>query len=484
MWVGMREMGRLAVQRWPEFAAGGGVAGGLWLLRFRLQSRSVRRRRQRKTEEELAAYARLDLRQPGTGGGLELAGRVTRLVAEKSPFRRVAMLVRDEQGKLVVGASSGMDEATVESLQGWGEGVLAGEGGGSVRLGSVRRGDSGLGVRVGSKSFSVVLGKRPAAIGHSGAIVIPLWTAGGRMLGALAVGADGLMGVRRSALAKALEPMEALAFKLERAMENGALEERVVRAEKLAGLGLMAGGMAHALNDPLTAVLGFAELIVATTGEVRVKADAEIIVREALRMRETVETLREFWRPRARREELVDVTGLMRELAAACAEKLENRGVRLVVEAGDEVAQVRGSRERLRQMMEHLLNNAAQSLAGRGGAGGEGEEQVIRIAVSVSGSGSGDGSGGVSGRGDGARVHVVVSDTGPGFRQPERVFEPGDSMGLGLSVCYGIVQEHDGEISAFNLHPHGAAVAVELPVAVPDKKSDVAPGAKAYSASV
>jgi signal transduction histidine kinase len=257
-------------------------------------------------------------------------------------------------------------------------------------------------------------------------------------------------------------------------MENGALEERVVRAEKLAGLGLIAGGMAHALNDSLTAVLGFAELIVATTGEMRVKADAEIIVREALRMRETVDTLREFWRPPARREELVDVTVLMRELAAACAEKLESRGVRLVVETGDEVAGVRGSRDQLRQMMEHLLNNAAQSLAGMSEAE-RGEEQVIRIVVSVSGD--------VPGKGDGARVHVVVSDTGPGFAQPARVFEPGDSMGLGLSVCYGIVHEHDGEISAFNLHPHGAAVAVELPVAVAEKKS-VVPGGCAYSASV
>src|SRR5205814_1849869 len=163
------------------------------------------------------------------------------------------------QETLIVGASVGMDDATLESLKGWGEGVLAGE-----RGGSGRRGDGGLGVRVGSRSFAVVLGKGPGEIGHSGAIVLPLWTAGGRMLGALAVGADGLMDVRRSALSVALGPMEALAFKVERAMENAALEERLVRAEKLRGLGLVAGGMAHALNDPLTAVLGFAELIVAT----------------------------------------------------------------------------------------------------------------------------------------------------------------------------------------------------------------------------
>ena len=113
----------------------------------------------------------------------------------------------------------------------------------------------------------MVLGSGPAEVGYRRAIVIPLWTTGGRIAGALAVGADGLMSVRRSVLAKALEPLEALALKVERAMENAALAERLLRAEKLAGLGLLAGGMAHALNNPLTAVLGFAELIADTTSE-------------------------------------------------------------------------------------------------------------------------------------------------------------------------------------------------------------------------
>jgi signal transduction histidine kinase len=438
-------------------------------------------------EEELAAYARLDLRLQADGGGLELARRVSRLVAERSAFSRAAMLVRDAEGKLVVAASAGMDDSAVQALNDWGEGVVAGERGGGC---GVRRGDGGLGVRVGGKSFAVVLGKGLGAMDYSGAIVTPLWTASGRMLGALAVGADGVMGVRRSALAKALVPMEALAFKVEREMENSALTERLLRAEKLAGLGLMAGGMVQALNNPLTAVLGFAELIAATTGEGRVKEDAGIIVREALRMRETVETLREFWRPAARREERVNMTELMRELAAACGGKLENRGVRLIVQAGEEGASVRGNRDRLRQMLEHLLNHAAQSVAGTGGARA-GEEGVIRVSVSVSRSVprsvSGGVPGGVSGSGDGEWVHLVVSDTGPGFAQPGRVFEPSDSMGLemglGLSVCYGIVREHGGEISAFNLHPHGAAVSVELPVDAGIKKSGVG-GARVYSASV
>jgi signal transduction histidine kinase len=68
-------------------------------------------------------------------------------------------------------------------------------------------------------------------------------------------------------------------------------------------------------------------------------------------------------------------------------------------------------------------------------------------------------------------VQIVVSDTGTGFREPGRVFDlfyttqaPGQGSGLGLSICYGIVREHEGEISAFNLHPSGAAIVVELPI--------------------
>jgi signal transduction histidine kinase len=211
--------------------------------------------------------------------------------------------------------------------------------------------------------------------------------------------------------------------------------------------------MAHALSNPLTAVLGFAELIADTTDEARVKIDARTIVREALRMRETVDVLLEFWRPTNRGDEPVDVAELLRELAKECREKLVNRGVRLVVQVGEEALVVRGSRDRLRQVVEHLLNNAAQAVASvvdlRGG------DHSIRLTVNE----------------DRRMVHLIVSDTGPGFREPGRVFDPfyttqqpGEGLGLGLSICYGIVREHGGEISAFNLHPRGATVVVELPV--------------------
>jgi signal transduction histidine kinase len=457
MGPGAREMSGLIGLRWLELSLAG---GGLWALWCRVQVGVAEGRRERREQEELRAYAGLDVRLAADAEVVELAGQVSRLMAEKSVFRRTAMLVRDAAGALSVAASSGMEETTVQSLNEWAEGVVEAERTGGI---GTRRNEGGLGRRVKNNAFAVVFGR--TRLEDRGAIVIPLWTTAGRMMGALAVGADGLLSVRQRELEEALWPLESLGVKVARAMENAALAERLMRAERLAGLGMLAGGMAHALSNPLTAVLGFAELIAGSTGEPRVKADAEIIVREALRMRQTVETLLEFRRPVGQGDGSVDLVEMVRELAVECGEKLESRGIRLVVQADGEVPGVRGNRHRLRQLLEHLLNNAAQALTGVRGVK-TAEEMVIRMSLSSLGSGSDD----ALGR-DGRWVHLIVSDTGPGFREPGRMFDPfhtlqdsGDSVGMGLSLCYSIVQEHGGEISAFNLHPHGAAVAVELPV--------------------
>jgi signal transduction histidine kinase len=457
MGSGAREMSGLIGLRWLELSLAG---GGLWALWCRVQVGVAEGRRERREQEELRAYAGLDVRLAADADVVELAGQVSRLMAEKSVFRRTAMLVRDGGGAFSVAASAGMEETTVRSLNEWAEGVVEAERKGGV---GTRRMEGGLGRRVKNNAFAVVFGRTRLEEEPRGAIVIPLWTTGGRMMGALAVGADGLLSVRQRELEEALWPLESLGVKVARAMENAALAERLMRAERLAGLGMLAGGMAHALSNPLTAVLGFAELIAGSTTEARVKTDAEIIVREALRMRETVETLLEFRRPVGQGDGFVDLVEMVRELAAECGEKLEGRGVRLVVQADGDVPGVRGNRHRLRQLLEHLLNNAAQALAGvREVKTAEG--MVIRMSLSTLGGRTEEGR-------DGRRVHLIVSDTGPGFREPGRMFDPfytvqesGDSVGMGLSLCYSIVQEHGGEISAFNLHPHGAAVAVELPV--------------------
>ncbi|MEO6911186.1 MAG: HAMP domain-containing sensor histidine kinase, partial [Edaphobacter sp.] len=423
-----------------------GLAGAVILMGHQQRLHAGERRRDRRICGEFEAYARLDARLREDNDVRGLAKRVCRLVAKKSAFQRVAMLVQNAEGQLHVEGSLGMDELTIDALHAWGE--LSMEEG-------TKRENAGARVPVGEKSFAVVLGKESAEAGCGRAIMVPLWTAGGCMVGALGVCADRLMTMHRQAVDEAVRPLEALAVKLGRAIEDAdaVKVERRMREEKLTGLGLLAGGLAHALNNPLTAVLGFAELIAETTKETRVRADAEMIAQEARQMRETVRNLQDFGRADAQIDEPVEIATLVQELAAECEEKLKSRGVRLIVQTEEEMPVVRGNGDRLRQVLEHLLNNAAQAIAAT--SEDTEREQEIRISVSR----------------DAGAVQVIVSDTGPGFKDPGQMFDlvsmasqEGEGAGLGLSICYGIVREHGGEINAFNLHPYGAAVVVELPL--------------------
>jgi signal transduction histidine kinase len=445
------------------------LAAWAWRMRGQALTEAAERCRERRLREELEAYAGLDPSiAPGSNAGMDameaartLARRVCRTVAEKSAFRSVSMLLRDPQGRFACVGSVGTDDLTVAALHAWGEQIVAEERSGRG-FGSV--------ARTGAKSFAISLGEwkefDPEVATWAGtgrrerrryrrAIVTPIRTHMGRMVGAIVVCADAVDGPGFSGgLDLAMGPIETLAERLAISMENEALTARLLKTEKLAGLGQLAGGVAHALNNPLTAVLGFAELIAETSTDARVRQDAGTILAEARKMRETMLRLVEFWRPGMQADEPVDIAGMLKQLAAACADTLKDRGVTLEIVAGPDVPLIRGSGDRLLQVFEHLLNNAAQAIAGAR-AREDSEQHIIRVTLSH----------------DERTLDVIVSDTGPGFREPGRVFDPfyttkgpEQGAGLGLSICYGIVREHGGEISAFNLHPHGAAVVVELPV--------------------
>ena len=465
MWAGFS-----AVDHWACLLAMTGLAGMGWQMRRQATQQRVERMRERRLREELEGYARLDVRTGAddpVAQARALAKRVCRTIADLSAFPKVAMLLRDAEGRMYCASSAGVDDLTVQALQAWGESVVEEERAARLRATTGLKG----GPKSQPKSFPIQLGEwtkfdpEVAAWAMSGkkerrrwrrGIVAPIRTHDGRLLGAVVVCSDGSRadrndGERAQRLEIAIGPIELLAGRLAMSMESRMMSERLLRAEKLAGLGQLAGGVAHALNNPLTAVLGFAELIAESSDEERVRQDADTIRTEALRMRDTVQRLTEFWRPPVVVNESVEISAIVEELGTACMATLKKRGVELVVTSDEGMPAVRGSGDRLKQVMEHLLNNAAQAIEDAGEREGG---HAIRITVSH----------------DETSVNVIVSDTGTGFEEPGRVFdpfyttrEPGDGDGLGLSMCYGIVREHGGEISAFNLHPHGAAVVVELP---------------------
>jgi Signal transduction histidine kinase regulating C4-dicarboxylate transport system len=410
-----------------------GLGGAVVLMGHEQRLHAKERRRERRLREEFEAYVGLDatLRGEDLRG---LAKRVCRLVSRKSSFQRVALLSLDTEGRVQVAASVGIDEVTGQELQVCGESMMEPTPEDTLP-------------RLGERSFAVVLGKDITDTGCGRAIMIPVRTSMGALRGALAVCADGLMSLRRQTVEETIAPLEALAVKLGRAIEGAEVLEQLKRAEKLAGLGMLANGVAQELSDPLTTVLEFAEQIIDEAEDERVQADAKTIVNEALRMRQTMQELVKLGQSETRIDEPVDITGLLRELAAECEEKLESRGVLLVVDAEEDVPAVRGSGDALRQVLEQLLNNSAQAID----SVDEDAQLEREIRVSVSH--------------DATSVQVIVSDTGPGFEVPEQVFDPfKPGVGMGLGLCYGIVHEHGGQINAFNLHPYGAAVMVELPL--------------------
>ena len=468
------------------------LAGVAWTMRRQAKLQTADRNRERRLREELEAYARLDTSMAqATRGQADripaaraLAMRVCRTVAEKSAFTRVMVVFRNAEGRLNCVGSIGVDDLTVKALERWGEEVVKEERGGT----DLAQVSGSAGVKIGvAKTIPIALGEwenfdpevstwsmsgRHERRKYRRAVVLPIRTGtrsalgsatidgAGRMVGAIVVCTDGMSVSlapgkdRKARLDLLLNGVELLAARLGTAMENDALSDRLLRAEKMAGLGQLAGGVAHALNNPLTAVLGFAELIAETSSEARVQEDARTIGTEALKMKATVERLLDFWRPSTQADEPVALVELVRKLADGCVGLLEIRGVKLEIVAPPELELVRGSRERLGQVFEHLLNNAAAAIS-KSRAREEGEEHVIRISLSQ----------------DEETQYVIVSDTGTGFEEPGRAFDPfyttqdlSSGAGLGLSICYGIIREHGGEIAAFNLHPHGAAVVVELPL--------------------
>jgi signal transduction histidine kinase len=230
-------------------------------------------------------------------------------------------------------------------------------------------------------------------------------------------------------------------------------QAQLIEAEKMASLGRIVAGVAHALNNPLAVISGYAQVLLDGDTPPEVRADLERIDRGAHRAAEVVRELLAFARQRPLLPTSIDVADLVHSALEQEAAALREAGIAIKVEIEEGMPPVHGDRNQLEQMLAHLIANARQAIASRRGAG--------RLAV---------------GAWYRDAVQLTVADDGPGIPPDllDKVFEPflttrevGQGMGLGLSVCYGIVRAHGGRIWATNTPPVGAAIHVELPAAEP-----------------
>ena len=225
----------------------------------------------------------------------------------------------------------------------------------------------------------------------------------------------------------------------------------LVQAERLAAVGQLIGGLAHELNNPLTAVTGFTELLLLDIENEAQRADLEKILLASRRAGRIVKNLSAFALPSRPDRETVDLNALIKAVAGARRADLGDRGVELRVELDRSEPICTGDPAGLREVIGALLDNASAAVMERADGGGR-----VRIATEV--------------RGD--RVAIVVEDNGPGIAEGDmgRIFEPFFSTkddrpgrGFGLSVAHGVVAVHGGEIVALSTPDQGSRFEVVLP---------------------
>jgi len=235
---------------------------------------------------------------------------------------------------------------------------------------------------------------------------------------------------------------------------------RLAEAEKLASLGRLVAGVAHEINNPLTAVLGYAELLAAEELDDDVRSAIVQIQSGAERVGAVVRNLQIFARQQRGGASALQINALIEQTLALKRAELALDRVHVRTQLAEQLPATWGDAGRIGQVLLNLLINAQQALRERPAPG----SITVRSWVERSGALDTDGA---------ERICIAIADDGPGIAPDlmPRIFEPffttkpvGQGTGLGLSVCYGIIADHGGRIWAESHPGNGATFLIELPV--------------------
>jgi signal transduction histidine kinase len=240
-----------------------------------------------------------------------------------------------------------------------------------------------------------------------------------------------------------------LLLRSEQALENlKRLQAQLVQTEKLVSLGQLAAGAAHEINNPLAAILGFSDLLADDESlPPKARATASKIREQGRRTKTLVANLLSFARQVPTERTLLDINTVVNNAVQLRELDLRSPTTRIELQLESVLPGVRGDGNQLMQVFFNLIDNAIDAMEGHKGG-------VLTIKTLR----------------DRGNVVILFSDTGPGIKEPHRVFDPfyttkpvGKGTGLGLSICFGIVQEHNGKIICYNRQEGGAVFRVEFP---------------------
>jgi PAS domain S-box-containing protein len=226
-------------------------------------------------------------------------------------------------------------------------------------------------------------------------------------------------------------------------------QEQLLHSEKLAAVGQLISGVAHELNNPLTAILGYSQLLTSSgqMGQQGIEY-ADKLYKQAQRTHRIVQNLLSFARQHKPERMPVQINQALEETLALRDYDLRMHNIRVHLEVAEKLPVTSADPHQLQQVFLNMVNNAVDAILEHSTEG----DLWVRTAL------------------DGDRICIEFTDSGPGVKDASRVFDPfyttkpvGKGTGLGLSICYGIITEHGGTIHVRNVPTRGASFTIELP---------------------
>lgn len=406
------------------------VAFGMVLALIEEKSRIIEKAHEHQRSENrlLSRLSQVSSRLLAGKDPASLCDEIATAITDASSFSRAALMLTAEGDSLHLAGASGFEPAQLESL----EQRIA-----TCNVGKLKE-TCAAGTRVGNNAFRLA--------GPNGDIVVPLVSWRGSHLGCLWLGGiDAGSASEESEIAK----LEMLASDLAVTIENSRLHHRLVRSEKLAALGQLVAGVAHELNNPLTGIMGYAELL---GEEIRDQSTARRVQKlgnEARRMKRIVDGLLRFARQKNAAERSANLEAALQDVTQLREYHLRKLGIHTEFAIEPGLPPIAIGEDELKQVLLNLINNAVDAVE-------ESAKREIRVSASR----------------QNGRIAVQIEDSGPGFSDLNRAFDPfyttkpvGKGTGLGLSICYGIIRECGGEVLLANKEPYGARVHLEFPTA-------------------
>src|SRR5437763_6169274 len=226
-------------------------------------------------------------------------------------------------------------------------------------------------------------------------------------------------------------------------------QEQLLHSERLAAVGPLISGVAHELNNPLTAILGYSQLLT-SSGQLGPQGVeySEKLYKQAQRTHRIVQNLLSFARQHKPERIPVKMNQTLEETLALRDYDLRMNNIRVHLDLASDLPVTAADPHQLQQVFLHMVNNAVDAILECSREG----DLWVRTAM------------------EDDRLIIEFTDNGPGVKDPSRVFDPfyttkpvGKGTGLGLSICYGIITEHGGTIRVRNVPARGASFIIELP---------------------